>query len=311
MIGIGTGFSTTIPQFNPIDCCNNIRRKLDGLPYLSMMPYYKGFKGKIAKVKGIQKFITKGKYTIDDDKVIITELPIGKWTHDFKEFIEENIQKEDSWILDYENHSTDEKVKFVIKVSDEKLFDNQYKKGDVFEHLFKLTSNKSVSNLHLYNRTGTIRKYDTIYQIIDEHYYTRFDMYVKRKDYELENLKNEIKLLESKMRFIQDVINETVVINKQSKASIIEKLRELEYPFYENSQIDDYDEEIEVKNQYNYLLNLSIYNFTSEKLDELENDINDRKKKYDDLEKMEIKDIWKNELDIFEEKYNEWLKSKN
>ena len=312
MVGIGTGFSTTIPQFNPIECCNNIRRKLEGLPYLSMMPHYKGFKGKISKIteKGIQKFITKGKYTIDDDKIVITELPIGRWTHDFKEYIEEQIQKEDPWILDYENHSTDEKVKFVIKVSDEKLFDNQYKKGDVFEHLFKLTSSKSISNLHLYNRTGTIRKYDTIYQIIDEHYYTRFNMYERRKVYELDNLKNDIKLLEARMRFIQDVINENIIVNKQSKAIIIEKLRELEYPFYESGEIEDFDEGVELKSQYNYLLNLSIYNFTSEKLEELENDINDRKLKHSDLEKMEVQDIWKNELDIFEGKYNEWLKSK-
>ena len=26
MVGIGTGFSTTIPQFNPIDCLNNIKK---------------------------------------------------------------------------------------------------------------------------------------------------------------------------------------------------------------------------------------------------------------------------------------------
>ena len=58
-----------------------------------MMPYYKGFKGKIAKVteKGIEGQL-QGKYTIDD-KVGNTELPIGKWICDFKEFIEEIIQK--------------------------------------------------------------------------------------------------------------------------------------------------------------------------------------------------------------------------
>ena len=42
MVGIGTGFSTSIPQFNPKECINNIRRKTNGEPYLSMMPYYKG-----------------------------------------------------------------------------------------------------------------------------------------------------------------------------------------------------------------------------------------------------------------------------
>ena len=168
MIGIGTGFSTTIPQFNPLDCSKNIKRKLNGDPYLAMKPYYKGFKGKVIKnvQKGITKFITKGKYTIEDDKIIITELPIGKWTHDFKEFIEKTIQMENSWILDYENHSTDETVKFIVKVDDEVLFDNTYKKDDVIEDKFKLTSSKSLSNLHLYNKDGVIHKYDTIYQII-------------------------------------------------------------------------------------------------------------------------------------------------
>ena len=37
MVGIGTGFSTSIPQFNPKECINNIRRKMNGEPYLSMM----------------------------------------------------------------------------------------------------------------------------------------------------------------------------------------------------------------------------------------------------------------------------------
>jgi len=133
-------------------------------------------------------------------------------------------------------------------------------------------------------------------------------MYVQRKEYQLNNLSEEIKLMEAKMRFIQDVIDEKIVVYKQSKASIIDKLKELEYPLYEGEEIIDYEENIEVKNQYNYLLNLSIYNFTSEKVEELEGSIAERKKKHELLEKMEIKNIWKNELDLFEEKYKEWLK---
>tara|TARA_A100001037_G_scaffold45808_2_gene37077 strand:+ start:21598 stop:24966 length:3369 start_codon:yes stop_codon:yes gene_type:complete len=311
MIGIGTGFSTTIPQFNPMDCCNNIRRKMDGLPYLSMMPFYKGFTGRISKVvekNNMTKFITKGKYKIEDDKVIITELPIGKWTHDFKEYIESVIQKEDSWILDYENHSTDTKVKFVVKVSDEVLFDNTYKTKDVIMEQFKLTSNKSISNLHLYNKTGTIRKYDTIYQIIDEHYYTRMNMYSRRKEYQLNNLMKEIMLLETKMRFIQNVIDEEIIIYKQSKAVIVDRLRELEYPFYENNEMFEYDKDVDVKSQYNYLLNLSIYNFTLEKVEDLSNETTSKKEEHDKLESMDIKDIWRQELNAFEEKYNEWKK---
>jgi DNA topoisomerase-2 len=309
MLGIGTGFSTNIPQFNPKDCCNNIRRKLDGKPYLSMMPYYKGFKGRISKVveKGLTKFVTRGKYKIKDEYVTITELPIGKWTHDFKEFIEKTIQLEDSWILDYENHSTDEKVNFVIKVNDEVLFDNQYKSKDIIEEKFKLTSNRNVSNLHLYTKDGTIKKYDDIYKILDEHYYVRLDLYQQRKDHQLDILENDIKFLEAKRRFIEYVIDEKVIVYKQSKTKIINSLRNFEFPFYEDGIIGEYDETVDVKSQYNYLLNLSIYNFTLEKVEELENDIEDKKEQHQTLEGIDIKDIWRNELDTFEEKYDEWL----
>ena len=313
MVGIGTGFSTTIPQFNPKECMANIRRKMNGEPYLSMMPYYKGFNGTITKKtekNNTVKFITRGKYRVIDEMVEITELPIGKWTHDFKEYIENIVKDEDSWIIDYENHSTDEKVKFSVKVSDETLFDNSYKNRDIIEEKFKLQSSKSTTNMHLYNKGGSIKKYDTIYQIMDEHYYTRLNMYVRRKEYDLDHIEKTIKYLEAKMRFITDVINEVVVVNKQSKKSIIEKLRELEYPFYEKEMIIDYEESREIKTEYNYLMNLSIYNFTSEKLEELQNDIDKNKKEHETLSAIDIKDIWKDELDKLEEKYDAWLKKK-
>ena len=313
MVGIGTGFSTNIPQFNPKECVNNIRRKMNGEPYISMMPYYKGFTGKITKKSeknNTIKFITRGKYKVINEMVEITELPIGKWTHDFKEYIENIIKDEDSWILDYENHSTDQKVKFSVKVSDETLFDNTYKTKDIIEDKFKLQSTKSTTNMHLYNKDGCITKYDNIYKIMDEHYYTRLNMYVRRKEYDLDTIEKTIKHLEAKMRFINDVINEVIVVNKQSKKSIIEKLSELEYPFYEKEMIIDYEEGREIKSEYNYLLNLSIYNFTSEKLEELQNDIDKNKEEFNSLENMDTKDIWRKELDVFEEKYDEWLKNK-
>ena len=118
----------------------------------------------------------------------------------------------------------------------------------------------------------------------------------------------EIMLLETKMRFIQNVIDEEIIIYKQSKAVIINRLRELEYPFYENNEIFEYDKDVDVKSQYNYLLNLSIYNFTLEKVEDLSNETTSKKEEHNNLESMDIKDIWRQELDAFEEKYNEWKK---
>ena len=310
MVGIGTGFSTTIPQFNPLDCIKNIKRKLESLPYQTMMPYYKGFTGKIIK-KDSKQFTTNGKYKIEDDKIVISELPIGKWTDDFKEYIEQEIIKEDSWITDYENHSTDTRVKFVVSVSDETLFDNDYKKEDVIKKLFKLTSNKSLTNLHLYNRDGSIRKYDTIYQIMDEHFYTRYDMYKQRKLYQIDCLEKEISLLSSKLKFINYVIEDKIKVYKCSKQSIIDSLKQHEFPFYENGKLIEYkgtdkNNNKEVKTEYNYLLNLSVYSFTLEKVEELENDIEKLQKDLEIIVNTEEKDIWIRELDAFEQMYKKF-----
>ena len=38
--------------------------------------------------------------------------------------------------------------------------------------------------------------------------------------------------------------------------------------------------------------------------------IDKNKEEFNSLEGMDIKDIWRKELDVFEEKYDEWLKNK-
>ena len=45
--GIGTGWSTYIPCFSPIHIIHNIKRHLEGKPFLRMQPWYKGFTGQI------------------------------------------------------------------------------------------------------------------------------------------------------------------------------------------------------------------------------------------------------------------------
>lgn len=51
--GIGTGWSTSIPNFNPSDIVANLRRMLDGEQPVPMKPWYRGFKGTIEEVGGL------------------------------------------------------------------------------------------------------------------------------------------------------------------------------------------------------------------------------------------------------------------
>ena len=56
--GIGTGWSSKIPCFNPKDIIDNIKRLIKNEDLLEMSPWYKNFKGKI--IKDDNGFITKG-----------------------------------------------------------------------------------------------------------------------------------------------------------------------------------------------------------------------------------------------------------
>ena len=86
--GIGTGWSSSIPQFNPLDIIYNIRCLMDDKPQSNLMPWFRGFIGPIYKASS-NKWITKGRYKIIDNTTIeITELPIGFWTQNFKELLD-------------------------------------------------------------------------------------------------------------------------------------------------------------------------------------------------------------------------------
>jgi DNA topoisomerase-2 len=120
--GIGTGFSTDVMPHNPLQIIAYIRSMLAATPAADrpvIEPYFKGFKGTIRNIAGSgapasasasagsgaatsnvaatsgapasasAKYLIKGTYEIvADRKVRITELPIGTWTDDYKEFLE-------------------------------------------------------------------------------------------------------------------------------------------------------------------------------------------------------------------------------
>ena len=86
--GIGTGWSTNIPCYNPNDIIANIRRLMAGESMEPMMPWWRGFKGTIKKTGEHKYDVTGIVNKIDDTTVEITELPIHKWTQSYKQELE-------------------------------------------------------------------------------------------------------------------------------------------------------------------------------------------------------------------------------
>lgn len=314
MKGIGTGFSTNIPQYNPIEIINNVLHKIKKQPYKSIDPWYNNFKGTIEKLTN-KTYITKGVYNIISENTLeITELPIGTWTQNYKDFLDsilyDKSKKQKFYIKDYVDHSSDTIVKFVITVNDSSILKNitcNLKKNiDSIEEKFKLytTKNTNITNIHLYNSNGTIEKYNTIYKIFDQHYNIRYKLYVDRKDYELNKIKNELCILKNKMKFITDVINDNIVIHRNKKENIINKLIELNYNMVIDKLVIDNKEYVD--NGYNYLINMPLYNFTDEKIKELEGNIKDYEKQYNELYNSSIEDIWSKELCKLKEEYKKF-----
>lgn len=91
--GIGTGWSSSIPNYNPRDIIANVRHLLNGEMMEPMTPWYRGFRGIIEKTDPTKQeaagYTCKGIIEeVDDTTLRITELPIRKWTQDYKEFLE-------------------------------------------------------------------------------------------------------------------------------------------------------------------------------------------------------------------------------
>ena len=124
--GIGTGWSTSIPNYNPRDIVDNLKRLINGEDMLQMAPWYRGFNGSIQAVDGKSgTFQIMGSFEQTDGGLDITELPVRKWTQDYKEFLEGLMKPEDKnqvpLIADYREYHTDTKVHFSVTVTTEKL----------------------------------------------------------------------------------------------------------------------------------------------------------------------------------------------
>ena len=289
--GIGTGWSTNIPCFNPKDIIKNIKLYNQGIEMEDMTPYYKGFKGKI--VKSGDNYITKGNYEIKKDKIIITELPINVWVQNYKNDLEKLILNNE--IRYYNSYCTDTKIHIEIVMDEDKInsLNKIDKNGDnKLESKLKLTSNISMSNMIAFNADGKITKYNNVKEILKEYIEKRLDMYVLRKANKLKIYEEEIKYLNMKVKFIKEFIENKIQITNKKKADIVEQLTKRKYIMKDNS--------------FDYLLRLPIYSLTKEKVDELNNNTHSKISEYEKLKGKTNKDLWEEDYTVIEKYFNDF-----
>ncbi|EAL89207.1 DNA topoisomerase II [Aspergillus fumigatus A1163] len=317
--GIGTGWSSSIPNYNPEDIVDNLKRLMDGQPVKPMQPWFRGFTGEVTALGGDRfKFSGIIKET-GDKEVEITELPIRTWTQDFKDKLEEIIkaEKTPSFIKDYKDYNTHTKVHFVIQMDEKNL---QSAREEGLEEKFKLSKTIATTNLVAFDPEGRITKYASVDDILKEFYAVRLKFYERRKQYQLNELQKELDKLTNQARFVQMIIDGDLVISKKKKPALVAELKKHGFkafpkvidavkagedaPVVEEEEDESGNDETEVlSSAYDYLLGMPLWSLTHERVEKLRRQIGEKEVEIDALIKLSKEDIWKRDLDDF---INEW-----
>ena len=289
--GIGTGFSTDIPCYNPLELINYLKNKLNNIENsIDLIPYYEGFKGTIVKISE-HKYLVKGLYEVNDKYVTITELPIGIWTDDYKIYLEGLIDNKKYGIKDYDDLSTDKdvliKITFDKKELDKlqtKIIDNECTE---LEKVLKVFNNISTTNMHLFDYKEHLQKYENVYNIIDSYYSRRLECYQIRKDYLIKKLNEMLKVISNKVKYINEVLDDTIDLRRKNKQQINIMLEKKSY-----DKVDD---------NFNYLIKMSMDSVSEESIKKLVEELNKLQQELEVLTNTTIEEMWIKELNILEE----------
>ena len=329
-----------------------------------LTPWYLGFTGKIVKKERKPKrpkksgatenddtesvaseesvtsaeaaFESQGVYKwVKDDTVEITELPIGTWTDDYKDFLTQCVVNNNPVLKDFESHYTDTNVRFTLKLYPgvrpgiEMNFDTEFK--------LVSTKNMNINNIHLYSEKGAIKKYANTTEIFIDFAKVRILKYYERKEDQLKTMRKNYVIISAKVRFIKQYIEGIIILVGKKIAQVEEQLKSLNYP----TAIDEKDTgedgeggggdsggdggggdggghdsgsgEIVIGEQiiiqkaipsYDYLTDMSLKTLTVEKKTALEKQENNIKMKIEELEAKTISSIWLDELKEVENAWN-------
>ena len=316
--GIGTGFSTDIMCYNPTDIIRYLKLKLSGTTLaatatatepVEFMPYYEGFTGTISKITD-SKYLIKGKYEkMAADKYRITELPVGSWTDDFKEYLETLTETTDKTgkkitpvVKDYDDMSKDTNVDFIItlqKGKGEELEAIALDNGcNGFEKMFKLFTTNTTTNMHLFDANDKLKKYEAVSEIIDDYFETRLQLYKVRKDFMIGALEKDLVLLSNKVTYIKEVLEGTIDLRRKKRDEVSKMLSLKGYDVID----DDAD--------YKYLTKLPMDSVAEENVDKLEQEHLQKTDELVHVKSTTIQQMWQQELTALEAEYSNYKEAR-
>jgi DNA topoisomerase-2 len=304
--GIGTGFSCSIPAYHPKELIRYLRGKLGvggGFAAADFVPYYEGFKGQVRKLAE-QKFLIRGVYsTIGEDKIRITELPIGTWTMPYTSFLESLMdggvdksgKKLPPTIKDFTSVCTEVSIDFVVVFPKGKLAELEAAIDSTtgingVDKMLKLTTTVSTTNMHMFNSEFKLHKYGSIEEIIDDFYKVRLDAYGKRKQAQMIEMQQRLLKLSNRARYIQETLTGIIDLRWKNTDVVTAMLEKMQF-----DRIDG---------DYKYLVKMPMDSVTKENVDHLMVEKTNTEEQLRILTATTLETMWLTELDILEKEYD-------
>lgn len=315
--GIGTGWSTFVPNYNPRDVVENLRRRMAGEEYVPMTPWYRGFVGTIEH-SAADRFRVLGNATqLDERTWEITELPVRVWTSSYKEWLEERVvgsDKTPSTLREYKEYHTDTTVHFVVELNSRGEEEIARVGPEAF---FKLSTVISTGNMVLFNPEGKIKKYASPLEILDDFYFLRLGFYQRRKEHLVDQLKLVYDRLSNQARFVSMIISKELSVSNRKKADIMDELRQLNFQAFPKVEAktksvadeavedqDELDEPTGTTTDFDYLLSMSIYSLTRERVERLLKERDETETQLKILLGRSPQNLWDEDLTAFLEEWD-------
>lgn len=282
--GIAVGFASTILNRDIKVIIDSCLKVLSNKKSTIIKPFYNEFNGEfIQDSENHKKWTMRGIFKrVNTSTVNITELPPSMTYEKYEKILDALVEKKD--IVSYDDNCKDN-INYTIKfqrASLEKLDDQQLIK------LLKLEENVTEIFTTL-DEYGKLKIFNCAEEIVEYFVNFRLGYYFKRKEFMLNKLNKDLKILSNRGRFIKAILDGKLLINNVSKLEIIAGIESL--------SLDKVDE------SYDYLLKMPIYSLTKELFEKLKADFLSKKDEIKELELIEPSSMYVEDLNELKRKF--------
>lgn len=282
--GIAVGFASNILNRNVKEIIESCVRVLGGKRAAEVYPSLNVFNGTYTvDPENNKRWIIRGKFEkVNTSTIRITELPPSMTYEKYEEILDKLVENKD--IVTYDDNCKDN-VDYVIKFT---RIDLEKHDDDKLFKLLKLeeSSTEIYSTLDEY---GKLKIFESTSDIIQYFVDFRLIYYHKRKEFMLDKLNNDLKVLSNRGRFIKAILDEKIKINNVAKQQIVEQIEKMGLEKIEDS--------------FDYLLRMPIYSLTKELFEKLKEDFKLKKEDIEKLKSTDPKDMYLLDLSELKKKF--------